>query len=153
MPRLALLSGSRIALVTVDDDAILLAPPPPLDPLRDVGAAVREALRYPLSGPKLDDLAPHDGRAVIVVEPRSLPIPDVPDDPRRAARGAVIAELVRLGIRRNRLTILVAGGLERRAGRREREAILGPIDARDFHGALVVHDAAQADLRPLPLAG
>ena len=53
MARIPLLSGSRVPLVTTDDDVLLLTPPPPLDPLRDVAAAVGEALRYPLSGPRL----------------------------------------------------------------------------------------------------
>ncbi len=52
MARIPLLSGSRVPLVTVDDDALLLVPPAPLDPLRDMAAAVGEALRYPLSGPR-----------------------------------------------------------------------------------------------------
>ena len=43
-------SRAHASLFTVDDDAVLLAPPPPLEPLRDVAAAVGEALRYPLSG-------------------------------------------------------------------------------------------------------
>ena len=49
--RAALASGSRLPLVTLPDDAVLLAPPPPVDPIADVGAAVAEALRYPLAGP------------------------------------------------------------------------------------------------------
>ena len=68
MARLPLLSGSRIPLVSVDDDAVLLAPPPPLDPLRDITAAVGEALRYPLSGSPLADLVTRGGRVAIVVE-------------------------------------------------------------------------------------
>ena len=43
--RAALASGSRLPLVTLPDDAVLLAPPPPVDPIADVGAAVAEALR------------------------------------------------------------------------------------------------------------
>jgi len=56
--RVPLASGSRLPLVTVPDDAVLLAPPPPLDPIADVGAAVVEALRYPLAGPALHAVAP-----------------------------------------------------------------------------------------------
>ena len=67
--RVPLASGSRLPLVTVPDDAVLLVPPPPLDPLVDVGAAVVEALRYPLAGPPLHVVAPRDGRATVVVQP------------------------------------------------------------------------------------
>ena len=98
MARIPLLSGSRVPLVAMDDDALLLMPPAPLDPLRDVAAAVGEALRYPLSGPRLTDLATRGGRVTIVVEPRSLPLPGAAIDPRQQAVAAVIDELERLGM-------------------------------------------------------
>jgi hypothetical protein len=151
--RVPLFSGSRVPLVALDDDALLLTPPPPLEPLGDVAAAVGEALRYPLSGPGLAGRAAARARATIVVEPRSLPLPDAPNDPRRAALAAVLDELDRLGVRADRQTILIAGGLGRRAGRRELESILHPTRARDFRGTVVVHDAAAAALRRLELRG
>ena len=151
MARIPLLSGSRVSLVTVEDDAVLLAPPPPLDPLRDVAAAVGEALRYPLSGPRLGDLVTRGGRVTIVVEPRSLPLPGAIADPRQEAVAAVIDELERLGMPADGHTILIAGGLERRAGRRELEAVLRPTRARDFRGVVVVHDASSPDLLPLEI--
>jgi hypothetical protein len=46
MTRIPLLAGSRLVVVTADDDAIVLQPPPPED-VADVGAAVRDALRFP----------------------------------------------------------------------------------------------------------
>ncbi len=151
MARIAVLSGTRVSLLTVEDDVVLLAPPPPLDPLRDIAAAVGEALRYPLSGSSLDDLVTRGGRVAIVVEPRSLPLPGAANDPRQEAVAAVIDELERLGMEADKHTILIAGGLERRAGRRELEGVLRPMQARDFRGAVVVHDAASPDLRPLDI--
>jgi len=153
MPRIPLLSGSRIPLVAVADDAVLLAPPARLDPLENVAAAVGEALRYPLSGSAIDAVVTPGGRATIVVEPRSLPLPGVPADPRQDAVAAVVDELDRLGMPADRHTILVSGGLERRASRREVEAVLRPMQARDFRGAVVVHDAAGTDLLPIELPG
>ena len=50
-------------------------------------------------------------------------------------------------------TILIAGGLERRAGRSAVEGVLRPIRARDYRGAVEIHDATSADLRVLELAG
>jgi len=153
MARIPLLSGSRVSLVTVEDDAVLLAPPPPLDPLRDISAAVGEAVRYPLSGPRLADLVTRGGRVAIVIEPRSLPLPGATGDPRKEAVAAVISELERLGMAADKHTIVIAGGLERRAGRRELEAVLRPMQARDFRGSVVVHDASSPDLLPLELEG
>ena len=151
MTRLPLLSGSRVPLVTVDDDALLLTPPAPLDPLQDIAAAVGEALRYPLSGPRLADLVTPGGRAVIVVEPRSLPLPGAPIDPRQPAVAAVIDQLERLGMPPDGLTILIAGGLERRARRSAVEGVLRPGRARDYRGAVAIHDATGDDLRLLEL--
>lgn len=153
MARIPLLSGSRVSLVTINDDAVLLPPPPPLDPLRDVTAAVGEALRYPLSGPRLADLVTRRGRVAIVVEPRSLPLPGASSDPRQEATAAVIDELERLGMPAEDHTVVLAGGLERRAGRRELEAVLRPTRARDFRGTVVVHDASSSDLLPLEIDG
>ena len=60
------------------EDAVVLAPPPPVEPIADVAAAVRDALRFPLAGQSLEALVPRGGRATIVVEPPALPIPGSP---------------------------------------------------------------------------
>ena len=80
------------------------------------------------------------GSATIVVEPTTLPVPGVDADPRQDALAAVIDELARLGMPVERHTVLVAGGLERRGGRRERERVLSRAQARSFRGTVVVHD-------------
>jgi len=151
--RIPLLSGSRIPLVSVPDDAVLLMPPPPREPLRDITAAVGEALRYPLSGPPLHDLVTPGGRVAIVVEPPSLPLPGAPVDPRQEAVAAVVDELELLGMPAAKHTILIAGGLGRRAGRRELESVLQPMQARDYRGAVAVHDASSPELELLDVAG
>src|SRR6478672_12588160 len=113
MTRIPLLAGSRLVVVTADDDAIVLQPPPPEDSVADVGAAVRDALRFPLAGDPLETLV---SRATILVEPPHLPLPGAERDPRQAAIAAAVAELERLGIPTGYQTLLVAGGLARRAG-------------------------------------
>ena len=153
MPRVPLHSGSRLPVVALPEDAVLLAAPPPLDPLADVGAAVVEALRYPLAGEPLSELARRGGRATLVVQPPSLPLPTAQDDPRRDALAAVLAELDRHGVAPERTTVLVAGGLARRAGRRELEALLRPERARVFRGTVSVHDCEAESLRPVEVAG
>ena len=153
MARVPVHSGSRLPLLTLPDDAALLAAPPPLDPIVDVQAAVAEALRYPLSGPLLRGVAPSGGRATVVVQPPALPLPTAQDDPRRDALAAVLDELARAGIPRGRVTLLVATGLGRRAGRRELEGLLRPERAREFRGRIVVHDCEAEDLRPVAVEG
>ena len=130
---------------------MLLAAPPPLDPIADVEAAVVEALRYPLAGPLLRGVAPRGGRATVVVQPPALPLPTAQDDPRREALATVLDELHRAGIPRDRVTLLVAGGLGRRAGRHELEGLLRPERAREFRGGIVVHDCESDDLHSLTI--
>jgi hypothetical protein len=151
--RVPLASGSRLPLVTLPDDTVVLTPPPPLDAIADVGAAVGEALRYPLAGPPLQAVAPRGGRATVVVQPPALPLPSAADDPRRDALAAVLDELAAAGIPRDRQTVLLAGGLGRRAGRRELEGLMRPDRARSFRGRVVVHDCESEELVRVALGG
>jgi lactate racemase-like protein len=142
-----MLYGSRLVVAGVGEDAtVIVPPPPPEEPIANVGAAVRDALRFPLVGEPLVSLVSRGGRATIVVEPPGLPIPASSRDPRQAALVAAADELERLGVPTSRQTILVAGGLGRRPGRRTLESLVVPEFALRFHGELEVHDAEAPDL-------
>jgi len=153
--KLPLLSGSRVVVVDAPDDAVVLRPPPPGEPVADVRAAIRDALRFPLAGRPLATLATRRGRATIVVEPPSLPLPAAHSDPRQAALAAASAELERAGVPVERQTLLVASGLMRRPARRELESlgIVSPTFARGFQGTVAIHDAEDPDLVDLGSAG
>src|SRR6058998_3383686 len=153
MKRIPLLSGSRLVVVTADDDAIILQPPPPGDAVADVGAAVRDALRFPLAGEPLEALVSRGTRVTIVVEPPHLPLPGTERDPRQSAIAAAVAELERLGVPTGYQTLLVAGGLARRAGHDQLETLVSPEFARHFHGHVEVHDVERDDLVHLGNAG
>jgi lactate racemase-like protein len=144
--KIPLLAGSRIAVVNTPDDAVILRPPPPGEPVADVGAAVRDALRFPLAGDPLETIVTPGGTATIVVEHPSLPLPSAVHDPRQEALAATADELERLGIPSERQTLLVAGGLERRASRRGLDRLVAPEFARRFRGQLAIHDAEDPDL-------
>jgi len=149
VPRVPLLSGSRLVLASAPGDARVLRPPPP-GRATDVEAATREALRFPLDGPALEELAARAARATIVVEPPALPIGSVQADPRRLAIAAVSATLEELGVPTAEQTLLVAGGLARRASRGEIAALVTPELRRRFHGRVAVHDAADPALAGVP---
>ena len=138
--RVPMLAGSRLVVVTADDDAVVLRPPAPAGGVADVGAAVRDALRFPLAGQPLEALVTRGARATVVVEPPQLPLPGTERDPRQAAIAAAVAELERLGIPTGYQTLLVAGGLARRAGHDLLETLVSPEFARHFHGHVEVHD-------------
>jgi hypothetical protein len=147
--RIPLLSGSRVVVVPAGDEDVVLPPPPPPAQVVDVAAAVRDALRFPLTGPALDAIVPRGGRATIVVQPPTLPFPGAQVDPRREALAAAVGELERCGVSDERQTILVAGGLGRYAGHRELERLLPPPRARSFRGRVLVHDAEDEGLEQL----
>jgi hypothetical protein len=153
--KLPLLSGSRVVVVDAPDGSVVLRPPPPGEPVADVGAAVRDALRFPLAGEPLEALAAGAKRATIVVEPPSLPLPAAQFDPRQTALAAASAGLARAGIPPERQTLLLACGLMRRPDTRELErlGVVSPTFARGFDGAVRIHDAEAEDLVDLDAAG
>jgi hypothetical protein len=146
VPRLPLAYGSRLVVAETADEDVVLAPRPPSEPIADVAAAVRDALRFPLAGQPLEALVPRGARATIVVEPPALPIPGSAWDPRRTALAATMSELDRAGAPFERQTLLVAAGLGRKTGHRDLELLVHPEFARRFHGRVEVHDAESPDL-------
>ena len=142
-------------VVDAPDGSVVLRPPPPGEPVADVAAAVRDALRFPLAGEPLEKLAAGARRATIVVEPPSLPLPAAQFDPRQTALTAASAGLARAGIPPERQTLLLAGGLMRRPEPRELES-LGVVThgfARSFDGAVEIHDAEDPGLVDVGAAG
>jgi hypothetical protein len=154
MRRVPLLCGSRLVVADAGEDATVVAPPPPPgEAIADVGAAVRDALRFPLAGGPLEALVPRRGRVTILVEAPALPIPGAARDPRQAAVAAASDELERIGVPTDRQTILVAAGLGRRPGRRVVESLVTPEFALRFRGEVVVHDAEDPELVDLGAFG
>jgi hypothetical protein len=150
-----MLSGSRLVIANSPDDGVILRPPAPREAIADVRGAVRDALRFPLVGAPLEALVRRGGRATIVIEPPSLPIPTAHNDPRQPAIAAVVDELERVGVPARNQTLLVAGGLARRLGERELEqlGIVSPEFARRFTGRVAIHDVEDPDLVELTQVG
>jgi hypothetical protein len=140
-------------VVNADEDAVVLAPPPPREPVADVAAAVRDSLRFPLAGEPLETLVTHGGRATLVIEPPAQPVPATPIEARPAAIAVAIDELERAGVPSERVTLLVAGGLARKIDRREVESFVPPELARRFRGRVEVHDAESRELVPVLVEG
>ena len=142
--RVPLLAGTRIAVVDPAADGVVLRPPPPGRAIADVGAAVREAMRFPLTGAPLERLVKRGGTATVVIEPPHLPIPSATWDPRQEAIVAAVDELERLGVAQ--LTVLIATGLHQRLSPREIGLLFRPEFRRRFRGRVIVHDAEAEDL-------
>jgi hypothetical protein len=144
-----LLSGSRVVSVPVGESDVVLRPPPPPARVVDVEAAVRDALAFPLAGPALDSLVRPEMRVTVLIEPPALPVPGGHVDPRPVALATALDEIRTRGVRDDHVTLLVAGGLARRIGRKDLERVLPPPQARAFRGHVAVHDAAAPNLRQL----
>jgi Lactate racemase N-terminal domain len=151
--KVPLLAGTRVVLADAPDDATVLLPPAPGDALGDVGAAVRDALRFPLTGPALADAVTKGGHATVVVESPALPIPGAAFDPREEAVAAAVAELEAFGVPARNQTVLVAAGLARRPLGRELQALFSFDFARRFRGRVEVHDVEADDLVELGTDG
>jgi lactate racemase-like protein len=151
VPRVPLLAGPRIVVLDVPDDGVVLRPPPPGEAIDDVGAATREALRFPLAGKPLETMVARGRAATVVVEQPSLPIPSATNEPRHDAIAATVDELERLGA--GPITILVAGGLQRRTTPREIGLLVPPEFRRRFRGRVIVHDAEAEDLVDVGMVG
>ena len=146
--RVPLLSGSRIVHVPLRDDDVVLRPPPPPTRVVDVVGAVRDALRFPLDGAPLADLARVGDACDRRRRAGCTPTSRSPGRPRREALATVLDELASRGVPDERQTLLVAGGLSRKLAHRDLERLLPPPQARAFRGRVVVHDAADPDLVP-----
>ncbi|MBD0348123.1 MAG: DUF2088 domain-containing protein [Thermoleophilia bacterium] len=153
MQRFPLLAGSSVLVVDAPDDSVVLRPPPPAEPIDDVAAAVRDALRFPLAGEPLEALVRRGGRATLVVEPPALPLPGVLRDPRQVAIEAAVDALAAAGAPVERQTLLVTAGLARRPGHRDVETLVPPDFARRFRGRVRVHDAEDERLVDIGAAG
>ena len=144
MTRTPLLADSRMLVADAAPPDVVLWPPAQREALDDVAQATRDALAFPLAGEPLERLVTKDGSATLVIEQPTLPIPNTSRGPRHTAIAAAADELERLGV--TRVTILVAGGLARRATPREIGMLVPPDFRRRFRGRVIVHDTEAEDL-------
>ena len=122
-------------------------------PIADVGAAVRDALRFPLAGPPLEPLVPRGRRATIVVEPPSLPLPSSPHDPRQLAIAAAVRSSSAPASRPATRRSSSPAASDAAPGAPTLESLVTPDFARRFHGLVTVHDVEADDLVEIGHAG
>jgi nickel-dependent lactate racemase len=130
--RVELAYGRRGTSVEVPDTAEVVAPVD-LPALGDEAAAITEALRHPLAGPPLAEIAGRPGTVAVVFPDLTRPMPN------RTVLPPVLAELARAGVPDERITLLCATGTHRQATAAEMEELVGPGIVARY--AIVDHDA------------
>jgi len=135
--------GRRGLAARVPDDAVVVTPTE-LPGLADEAGAVLDALRAPAAGAPLADVvgAARPGARVAVVFPDlTRPMPN------RTVLPPLLAELGRLGVGPDRVTLLCATGTHRAATEAEMVELVGPDVARDY--PIHQHRAEGADHDPV----
>ena len=131
--------GFRLQKFPLGTQAIY--PPDPLPGIRDVRAAIREALAHPHDSEPLPELLKPGMRVTIAFDDISLPLPPMRDPD---IRQLVLEEVVELAARRGveDLKLIVATSLHRRMTGREIKHAVGERVYRSFYPKdLTNHDA------------
>ena len=130
--RVELAYGRQGTVVEVPDRAEVVVPVD--EPaLSDEAASITAALRQPLTGRPLADLAAGSARVAVVFPDLTRPMPN------RTTLPPLLAELARCGVPDERITLLCATGTHRQATLAEMEELVGPEIVERY--AIVDHDA------------
>ncbi len=138
--RLTLAYGVDGLAVEVPDDAVVVEPLQPMA-LADEAAAVRQALRSPLTGPALGERIRPDDRVVVVFPDITRPMPNTTVLP------PLLDELEQAGAGPDRVTLLCATGTHRQATPEEMTDLVGAEVAARYR----IHDHRADDGNHLPV--
>ena len=138
--------GDRLA-VQVPERTRTVEARPPLPPITDVGAAVREAIASPIAHEPLVKLAGPKAKVTIAFDDASGSYfqtrrPDF----RQVAIELIVEELRKVGVELGDISLLCAQGLHRKLSRTEMETFLGRKLVLQFgYNQLYCHDAEDPD--------
>src|ERR687886_285907 len=156
MPRVPLLSGTRLVVANAGDGDVVLRPPPPREALADGAAAVREALRFPLEGPPRAALARGFHGRVAVHDAEDPALVDV--GPARVHPALVETELVvavtaaETVLHGGAGALLAATEAETIAASSGGESLLETAGSEGWQAATAL-ERALAQRRPCPVGG
>ncbi len=143
-----MLSGFDLQTPELPDDARVLQPPLPLPGLDDFRDVCFRALEEPLDLEPLASLVTAKSRVCVVIDDPSFPVPQMRRDCRREMLEAVLQVLSAQGLRSNRVTVLLANGLNRQWRNTELTELLGVQSTASF--PVICHDAEERSLlRPV----
>ncbi len=114
----------------------------PLEPVADLGKAVHGALRNPLDVKPLNDQVKPNWSVTIAFDDPTVPCYAPIWE---TAISTVLSELKKIGVDKNRITLLCANALHRKFRLSELETILGSAIVQAFRDQIVCHDAEDSD--------
>ena len=119
---------------------------PPMEPLAGYERAIAEALDTPLSAKPLEEQLTAQSRVTIAFDDPCLPIPLMRRDPRGLVIEELLRRLFRIGIAKDRITLICANGLHRKWTLKELTLVLGrKVVGEMGPGRIVCHDATRDD--------
>lgn len=136
--------GDRMITATLPDRTEVVSPgiSIPLEPVPDIGEAVRAALAAPLDTPPLRELARGRARVTLAFDDPTVPCYA---PVWQVALPLILAELDAAGVRRENITLLCANALHRQFTQDELAKLIGEDLAREFGPRLRCHDAEDHD--------
>ena len=136
--------GNRWVTAKLPDDTVVVPPGVsiPLDPVEDIGAAVRAALDQPLDLPPLKEVA--RGRARILVAFDDPTVPCYAPVWAEALK-EILKDLSAAGVKEENVSLLCANALHRQFTFDELRQLIGEEIADRFRGRLTCHDAEDSD--------
>jgi hypothetical protein len=113
-----------------------------LDPAPDQAQAVRDAVANPMGLPRVRELVPAGGRALIAFDDPTVP---AYGPVRRYAIEAVLGELAQAGVPEENVSLVCANALHRKWTDEELASVIGDDLVRRFGDRLTCHDAEDAE--------
>lgn len=136
--------GDRWVTAELPDDTVVVPPGVsiPLDPVEDIGAAVRAALDQPLDLPPLMEVARNRSRILVAFDDPTVPCyaPVWTE-----ALREILKDLSAAGVREENVSLLCANALHRQFTFDELRRLIGEEIADRFEGRLTCHDAEDSD--------
>jgi hypothetical protein len=136
--------GDDIRIERFPEQTRMIYANPPMTPLADDNQAISDALDNPLEAFPLEKQLHSKSRVTIAFDDPCLPVPLMLKDPRGIIIGALLRRLFKIGIPKDRITLICANGLHRKWTLRELSLILGKKIVREMGpGRIFCHDGTQ----------
>ncbi len=135
--------GDDVKIGRFPADTRFLYANPPLEETADFPSAVREALDRPLGAASLEEQLNPASRVTIAFDDPCIPVPLMARDTRAVVIEELLRRLFRIGIGRERISLICANGLHRKWTHAELSLVLGKRVVSEMRERITCHDATR----------